>query len=81
MKTPKQTATELVEKYKKHSYANTRQDDETFAKTLHKNAKECALIDIQGKIELLAEINNNEAFNVSHYANELQIIKKEIENL
>jgi len=30
---------------------------------------------------LLAEINNNEAFNVSHYANELQIIKREIENL
>jgi hypothetical protein len=75
MKTHKETAVELVEKF------YNAKDEDGFHSMNKFRAKQCALIDIQGKIELLAEINNNEAFNVSHYANELQLIKAEIENL
>jgi hypothetical protein len=78
MKTHKQTAIELVEKYLDVLNKNFPRKSSAEYNFL---AQQCALIDIQGKIELLAEINNNEAFNVSHYANELQIIKREIENL
>jgi hypothetical protein len=78
MKTHKQTATELVEKYLDVLNKNFPRKSSAEYNFL---AQQSALIDIEGKIELLAEINNKEAFNVSHYANELQIIKREIENL
>jgi hypothetical protein len=78
MKTPKQKAIELVEKYLDILNKNFPRKSSAEYNFL---AQISALIDIQGKIELLAEINNNEAFNVSDYANELQIIKSEIKNL
>lgn len=47
---------------------------------MYKIATKHALITVNKKIDLLAEINNNESFNVSKYGNYYQEVKQILED-
>jgi hypothetical protein len=80
MKTPKQKAKELVEKYKEIIWQADKFSYLLDSEGLH-FAKQCALIDIQNSIDFLKYIDENEAYNVEYYIKELIEIKTEIEKL
>ncbi len=86
MKPAKEKAKELVETYYSlninYIYQDTQDGDCVGDGNMtYKSAKQCALKAIAEQIYLLAEINNIEHFNISKYANYLQEVKQEIENL
>ena len=85
--TPKEEAIQLVNMFGAEIYnvdavdgggwSNCRLVD----KSVNQTAKECAIICIEKLIGTLAEINNNESYNVSKYAIRCQLIKQEISKL
>ncbi len=81
MKTPKQKAKELVDKYYFDMYVWDGNGYDVDKILSNDTAKRNALIDIQNNIDLLKHIDENEAYNVVYYIKELIEIKTEIEKL
>jgi len=72
----KKKAKELIDKFSPHSHSDWHDDGGWNNVQLLENAKQCAILCVDEIISELAEINNNESFNVSKYGNFWQQVKE-----
>ena len=77
---PKEKAEEMINKYQNLNIEIGGKYDGYLTLKIH-NAIECALIATDEITGLLAEINNEESFNISKYANYYHEVKEEITKL